>query len=125
METDALSAAPVVLAVRPWHFVSRAYYEAWLAGRPLLRPEERRTSISRGRREWVLRQGHWQCADCQTRDNLTVDHVIPWVFGGSDHLENLRARCGACNTAGFRRDFGQLYDESVKRLALTEHGRDR
>ena len=31
--------------------------------------------------------------------NFEVDHVIPRVKGGFDHVENLQLLCGACNRA--------------------------
>ena len=30
--------------------------------------------------------------------NFTVDHIIPQVRGGTDHLDNLQLLCGACNS---------------------------
>ena len=29
--------------------------------------------------------------------NLQIDHIIPWVRGGTDHVSNLQLLCGACN----------------------------
>ena len=30
--------------------------------------------------------------------NFTVDHIVPRLKGGTDHLDNLQLLCGACNS---------------------------
>ena len=30
--------------------------------------------------------------------NFTVDHMVPQSRGGTDHLDNLKLLCGACNS---------------------------
>lgn len=37
------------------------------------------------------------CAHCGTTERLTVDHVTPWSWGGSDDRENLQCLCLPCN----------------------------
>ena len=44
-------------------------------------------------------EGH--CNGCRVHfpfRNLTVDHIVPRVKGGTDHRENLQLLCGACNS---------------------------
>jgi hypothetical protein len=37
------------------------------------------------------------CAECGTRDDLTVDHVIPLARGGTNHISNMQVLCLSCN----------------------------
>lgn len=41
-----------------------------------------------------------RCAECRNAfplTDLTLDHILPQVLGGSDDLDNLQLMCGPCN----------------------------
>jgi len=38
-----------------------------------------------------------QCVYCGSRENLTLDHVIPKTLGGRTDSTNLVPACGTCN----------------------------
>ena len=38
-----------------------------------------------------------RCVYCRTTENLTIDHIIPKIKGGSDNPENLQCLCETCN----------------------------
>ena len=43
--------------------------------------------------------GH--CAGCKVLfdiRNFTIDHIVPQIKGGTDHLDNLQLLCGASNS---------------------------
>jgi hypothetical protein len=46
----------------------------------------------------VFRRDGYACVECNSRDNLTVDHIKPVVQGGGDELENLQTLCKRCNS---------------------------
>jgi 5-methylcytosine-specific restriction endonuclease McrA len=39
-----------------------------------------------------------KCKYCKTKNNLTVDHKIPKIQGGTNDLKNLQCLCLRCNT---------------------------
>ncbi|CAB4142192.1 HNHc domain containing protein [uncultured Caudovirales phage] len=39
------------------------------------------------------------CQKCGTEENLTVDHIVPRVLGGSDAMSNLEVLCQSCNSS--------------------------
>jgi len=38
------------------------------------------------------------CAECKGLDNLTIDHRIPLIKGGSNEMTNLQLLCRTCNS---------------------------
>lgn len=38
------------------------------------------------------------CLCCGTHDDLTIDHVVPLVKGGSNNIDNLQPLCRSCNS---------------------------
>lgn len=40
-----------------------------------------------------------RCVNCGATERLSLDHVIPWSHGGSDHVGNLQTMCVSCNSS--------------------------
>ena len=49
-------------------------------------------------RKNVLRRDRFRCQYCNSRERLTIDHVLPKSRGGRDTWENLVTACTRCNT---------------------------
>ena len=67
-----------------FHFIDRIY--KGYTGRP---------HIPKDVKERVLSIGF--CQNCGSTKNLTIDHIIPVLFGGKDNEENLQCLCFKCN----------------------------
>lgn len=58
-----------------------------------------------------------KCAECGSKNNLTVDHVIPVSRGGTNHPANLQILCEKCNG----RKSNRLKFKLFKRLEMALH----
>ena len=48
-------------------------------------------------RENIFRRDNFQCVYCPSKDNLTIDHVIPSSRGGGNTWDNMVTCCAKCN----------------------------
>jgi 5-methylcytosine-specific restriction endonuclease McrA len=49
-------------------------------------------------RNLIHKRDNYQCQYCKSKDNLTIDHIIPSSKGGKNTWENLCSCCVSCNT---------------------------
>ena len=56
-----------------------------------------RSRIPKEIRWQVWERDNFKCQHCETRQMLTVDHIIPVSQGGKPILENLQTLCKQCN----------------------------
>lgn len=73
----------------------REEYEAYKAKRRV----SNRQPLSRGITRAVWDRDGWLCQDCGTNKNLSVDHIVPVVNGGSNDMSNLQTLCIPCNSS--------------------------
>jgi 5-methylcytosine-specific restriction protein A len=59
-------------------------------------PRNGSTRQWRNTRARVLFRDGWTCQQCGA-PATHVDHVVPVLFGGTDHERNLQALCARCN----------------------------
>jgi hypothetical protein len=58
------------------------------------------TSSSEAKRLWRKHiKDSWdnQCAYCESKEDLTIDHIIPQSKGGADFTKNVVCCCRSCN----------------------------
>jgi len=48
-------------------------------------------------RLFVYERDGYRCVRCGSVENLTIDHIHPWILGGADTADNLQALCRSCN----------------------------
>lgn len=47
----------------------------------------------------LIERDGYQCKNCDSQENLAIDHIIPLSKGGSDDPENLQLLCKSCNSS--------------------------
>ena len=71
---------------------------------PRQRPPAMSSPIKTKRKKaiWALLPAY--CAKCGATDNLTIDHIVPRVRGGTNELANLQTLCAPCNQRKSRKE---------------------
>lgn len=64
---------------------------------PAAAPVPVRRSLTERTRHEVWRRDRRRCVDCESRENLEFDHIIPVRRGGSNTTRNIELRCDVCN----------------------------
>jgi len=54
------------------------------------------------------------CNYCDSKDNLSLDHVFPQKYGGIDTGDNLLYACKSCNSSKGKKDLMQWYMDKDK-----------
>jgi hypothetical protein len=93
---------PVCEDVTPGMFISPAYYGAWMRGEPM--KAQGRTRIQQKHREMIYRRDRYRCVHCESKERLTIGHIIPVIFGGANTPANYRTECSTCNSKEFTAD---------------------
>jgi len=55
-------------------------------------------------RELIYARDSYTCVYCGAKDDLVIDHVLPFAKGGSTHHNNLVTACAPCNMTKGDRD---------------------
>ena len=63
-----------------------------------MHPVYRKGSIPYAKRLATFKRDGFQCAECSSTEDLSIDHVVPERHGGTLELENLRVLCKSCNS---------------------------
>ncbi len=50
-------------------------------------------------RQEVYLRDMGKCVECDSRENIQYDHIIPFSKGGAHSVENIQILCQRCNLA--------------------------
>jgi len=91
---------PICDNVTPDLFLTPAHYGAWMRGEPL-RSDTARARILEKHRQLIYRRDGYKCVHCGKKENLTIGHRVPIIFGGRNTPGNYQTECGECNRKQF------------------------
>lgn len=57
-----------------------------------------RMPISEELRNKIYKRDNYQCKQCNSKNNLTIDHIFPFAKGGITEESNLQTLCKSCNS---------------------------
>lgn len=60
-------------------------------------PKPRREAIPRAVQREVWQRDGGRCVECQSKERLCFDHIVPFSRGGSNAVRNLQLLCEGCN----------------------------
>lgn len=58
-----------------------------------------RMTISEETRNKIYKRDNYQCKKCNSKNNLTIDHIFPFIKGGITEESNLQTLCKSCNSS--------------------------
>jgi 5-methylcytosine-specific restriction endonuclease McrA len=57
----------------------------------------KRREVPFGRRKEIYTRDGYQCLRCGSKEQLTIDHIVPVAKGGTNDFDNLQTLCRSCN----------------------------
>ena len=57
----------------------------------------KRKTIPEKLRNKIFRRDENQCVKCKSKNNLQIDHIVPFILGGMTIEDNLQTLCKTCN----------------------------
>jgi len=79
-------------------------YFIWASGSPVyvigypVGGGSRRIPVPQDVRWTVFQRDGYQCGHCGSTVDLTIDHIQPVIWGGSNDPSNLQTLCRSCNS---------------------------
>lgn len=69
------------------------------------------TEAKRLWRKHIKEKWNHECAYCGSTENLTLDHIVPQMRGGNNHITNVLCSCASCNGAKSHSDWLDWYQQ--------------
>lgn len=61
-----------------------------------IKSEDRKKIRAKDRR-LIYQRDSYMCLNCESSEDLTIDHVVPLGIGGQNHISNYQTLCFKCN----------------------------
>jgi 5-methylcytosine-specific restriction endonuclease McrA len=85
--------------------------------RPILTERAKRWRVPRKYEDFMWRHYGRRCVHCRTTEHLTIGHIIPVQFGGSNEPSNIRPECLTCNLAQWTPECAAISKQLAEREA--------
>lgn len=76
----------------------RKYYVQYKLFPPINFTPKALKASANGKKEKVFKNDGYKCLCCGSKEDLTVDHIIPISKGGNSSYYNLQTLCNKCNS---------------------------
>jgi len=82
-------------------YTENSFYERFI--KPVIKAQKKRKESNKSKIthdfKWaVWKRDNFTCINCGSRDNLSVDHILPESKGGKLTMENTQTLCISCNS---------------------------
>lgn len=58
----------------------------------------KRSKITEEERKNIFERDNFECLECGSKENLSIDHILPFSLGGTTDPSNLQTLCKSCNS---------------------------
>ena len=105
------------LEVTPGMFQTRQHYDAWKRGELLPTQRRARWRVPAKYEAFMWRHFGHKCQRCGATEGLTIGHLVPVQFGGSNEPSNIWPECWSCNRAQWTPECQRIARELRKEQA--------
>jgi 5-methylcytosine-specific restriction enzyme A len=106
------------IEITPGMFQSIRHFLSWRdLGRPVLTERPTRWRVPAKYAAFMWRHFGHKCVHCGATTDLTIGHIIPVQFGGSNEPSNIQPECLPCNLAAWTPECQRLAAELALEVA--------
>lgn len=63
-----------------------------------VRTDYKGAGVTKAERADTYERDSYRCVYCGSPENLTIDHIVPRAYGGTNDRANLQTLCARCNS---------------------------
>lgn len=83
---------------KQWTFTVMKRGRSYVKHQPISYREGISRQVSKELRQFIYSRDGFKCLKCNTKNNLSVDHIVPFSKGGRTLIYNLQTLCISCNS---------------------------